>query len=155
MKVLDGNLDHGRGRMTHTIGEVARRAGVNVQTVRYYERRGLVADPPRTDAGYRQYPDSTVRRIRFVKRAQELGFSLREIAELLDLRVEQGAPCAAVLERTREKMADIDRRIADLEGMRAALEPLVDACAAEIGATDCVILDHLSNGPRDDLETDG
>jgi MerR family transcriptional regulator, copper efflux regulator len=155
MEVREEDHEEERGRMAHMIGEVARRAGVNVETVRYYERRGLVADPPRTDAGYRQYPDSTVRRIRFVKRAQELGFSLREIAELLDLRVEEGAPCAAVLDRTRAKMADIDRRIADLEEMRAALEPLVDACAAETGATDCVILDHLSNDARNDLETEG
>lgn len=148
-------MREGRSGMAHTIGEVARRAGVKVETVRYYERRGLVADPPRTDAGYRQYPDSTVRRIRFVKRAQELGFSLREIAELLALRVEAGAPCDAVLERTREKMADIDRRITDLQGMRAALEPLVAACAAETGATDCVILDHLFRDPCHDVETAG
>jgi len=140
--------------MTHTIGEVARRAGVNVETVRYYERRGLVAEPPRTESGYRQYPASTVRRIRFVKRAQELGFSLREIAELLALRVEAGAPCGAVLERTREKITDIDRRIADLERMREALLPLVDACAADTASTDCVILDHLSKGPHPDLEPD-
>lgn len=140
--------------MAHTIGEVARRADVNVETIRYYERRGLLEEPPRTDAGYRQYPASTVRRIRFVKRAQELGFSLREIDELLRLRVEAGAPCRAVLERTREKIADIDGRIADLERMRAALQPLVEACAAESGSSDCVILDHFSEGPRSAPEAD-
>ncbi len=82
--------------MAMTIGQVAAGAGVNIQTVRYYERRGLLPRAPRTASGYRQYDPDAVARLRFIKRAQDLGFSLQEIAELLELRVEHGAACAAV-----------------------------------------------------------
>jgi MerR family transcriptional regulator, copper efflux regulator len=82
---------------TLTIGQVAKEAGVGVETLRYYEREGLVKEPPRRDSGYRQYPEDVVKRIHFIKRAQELGFSLKEIAELLALRVgsvrTQVTPC--------------------------------------------------------------
>ena len=77
-----------------TIGELAKRAGVGVETVRFYEREGLVAPPPRTGSGYRQYPADTVSRLRFIQRAKELGFSLREIGELISLRLDPAVPCA-------------------------------------------------------------
>jgi len=91
--------------MTMTIGKVASGAGVNLQTVRYYERRGLLPRPPRAASGYRQYDANAVARLRFIKRAQDLGFSLAEIGELLELRIEHGAACAAVEARAREKIA--------------------------------------------------
>ena len=88
-----------------TIGQVARRAGVGIETVRFYERRGLTKDPPRTDAGYRQYPADVVLRLRFVKRAKELGFSLKEIAELLSLRLKPEKTCGDVKRRAKAKTA--------------------------------------------------
>lgn len=87
-----------------TIGEVASRAQVNIQTVRYYERRGLLSEPRRSAAGYRQYPEAVVPRIRFIKRAQELGFTLEEIGELLALRVRHGEACHEVSDRVKAKV---------------------------------------------------
>ncbi len=98
-------LDHGPGfRLTLkrsfmaglTIGTVARKAGANIDTLRFYERQGVIVKPPRTDSNYRMYPEETVRRVQFVKRAQELGFSLREIKGLLALRATRGAKCEDV-----------------------------------------------------------
>ncbi|RMH60207.1 MAG: heavy metal-responsive transcriptional regulator, partial [Bacteroidetes bacterium] len=96
------------------IGDVAKRAGVNVQTIRFYERKGLMEAPPRTASGYRQYTGEAVRRIRFIKHAQELGFSLREIHELLSLRVDPHTTCADIQQYALEKVEDIERRIASL-----------------------------------------
>ena len=94
-----------------TIGQVARRAGVGIETVRFYERRGLIKDPPRTAAGCRQYPADVVLRLRFVKRAKELGFSLKEIAELLSLRLKPEKTCGDVKRRAEAKIADIGEKI--------------------------------------------
>src|SRR6266851_4535416 len=94
-----------------TIGQVARGAGVHLDTVRYYERRGLLPPPPRTAAGYRQYPPDTVRRVAFIKRAQALGFTLEEIDGLLALRVTPGRRCATVERRARGGIAPLDRQL--------------------------------------------
>src|SRR5260370_37431873 len=91
--------------------------GVNLGTIRYYERQGLLPEPPRTAAGYRVFPREAARRLRFIKRAQELGFSLNEIAELLALRVKPGAKQADMLARAEAKMTDIDQKIRTLQGM--------------------------------------
>jgi DNA-binding transcriptional MerR regulator len=88
--------------MALTIGQVATAANVNIQTIRYYERRGMFAAPRRTASGYRQYTQDAVSRLRFIKHAQELGFSLKEIQELLDLRVRHGAACDTVERKTRD-----------------------------------------------------
>src|SRR2546425_8349153 len=96
--------------MPLTIGQVATAADVNIQTIRYYERRGLFPTPRRTPAGYRQYAGDAVARLRFIKHAQELGFSLKEIQELLGLRVRHGAACDAVERRTREKIELVQER---------------------------------------------
>ncbi len=88
---------------TLTIGDVAKRANVHIETLRYYERLGIVPKPPRTRSNYRLYPEDTVRRVRFVKHAQELGFSLKEIKELLSLRATSGATCKDVHERATGK----------------------------------------------------
>ncbi len=129
--------------MSITIGEVAKRADVNVQTVRYYERRGLLPEPPRTAAGYRQYDESSVSRIRFIKRAQVLGFSLAEIAELLDLRVHPRSNCDDVRAKAERKRAEIDRKIGDLRRMRLSLEELIRACEARKPTRECPILENL------------
>jgi len=128
---------------TLTIGEVARRARVNVETVRFYEREGLIAQPPRRRSGYRQYPEDAVRRIQFIRHAKELGFTLQEIADLLSLRVARGSSCEAVRVRATAKIADIDRRILDLERMRTALQELTRACIGRGPTGDCPILEAL------------
>src|SRR5438093_13490385 len=97
--------------MPLTIGQVAAAADVNIQTIRYYERRGLFPTPRRTPAGYRQYAEDAVARLRFIKHAQELGFSLQEVQELLALRVRQGAACDVVERKTRQKIEVVQQRI--------------------------------------------
>ena len=126
-----------------TIGQLARRAGVNIETLRYYERRALLPDPPRTPAGYRKYAPDAVRRIGFIKRAQQLGFTLDEINALLALRVEPDASCDAVEERAERAIARIDGKVAELQRMRAALSELVSACHTRRPTDDCPILDAL------------
>ncbi len=125
------------------IGEVAARAGVNVQTVRYYERRGILPPPPRSPSGYRQYGPDAVSRVRFVKRAQDLGFSLAEIQDLLGLRVEETSACSLVEARVREKIGQVERKIRELEGMKRVLEELVEACRARRPTEECPILYSL------------
>jgi MerR family copper efflux transcriptional regulator len=128
---------------TITIGELARRAGVNVETIRFYEREGLIAQPPRRRSGYRQYPEDAVRRIRFIRHAKELGFTLLEIADLLSLRVARGTTCDAVRTRATAKIADIDRKMLDLERMRTALKELTRACVGRGPTGECPILEAL------------
>ena len=118
-----------------TIGQLAIRAGVNVQTVRYYERRGLVTPVARRESGYRQFSPQDVRLLRFIKRAQSLGFSLDEIAELLGLRADGSDGCDDVRLRTEEKMEEIAGRIRDLRRMQRTLKALVVTCV-ERGASD-------------------
>lgn len=131
--------------MPLTIGQVAAAAAVNIQTIRYYERRGLVAPPRRTPSGYRQYGEDAVHRMRFIRHAQELGFSLREIGELLNLRVKSAGACDAVARQTRQKIATVERRIADLQRMQRTLERLARACAARRPTEECPILEALED----------
>ena len=126
------------------IGEVAREAGVNIQTLRYYERRGLLEEPRRTPSGYRSYAAETVRVVRFVKRAQELGFSLSEIGELLRLRTSPSRNRERVHARAAAKLGDIDQKIRSLEAMRGALTALVEACRCG-SAPECPILEALDD----------
>jgi MerR family mercuric resistance operon transcriptional regulator len=125
---------------------LARAAGVNPQTIRYYERRGLIPRPPRTGAGYRQFPPDTLRRVRFIRQAQALGFTLKEIRALLDLRVRPGIGCADIRQRAREKIQDIQQKIAALRGMEEALARLASRCRGKGPAEDCPILDALDAG---------
>src|SRR3954462_8017389 len=110
------------------IGTAARQAGVNVQTLRYYERRGLLPKPPRQSSGYREFPDEAVRVVRFVKRAQELGFTLEEIEELLRLRDHRRRDRARVRAVAQHRVEDIDRRIDELKAVKQALTHLVHCC---------------------------
>ena len=129
-----------------TIGELAAAAHVNVQTVRYYERRGILSAPDRTASGYRTYEAEALDRLRFIRRAQELGFSLEEISELLELRVEDPASCPAVEARTRAKLEDVRRKMSGLQRMEAVLERLVSTCAAREPTSECPILETLIEG---------
>jgi len=125
------------------LGDLAAAAGVNRETIRYYERRGLVAEPPRSGKGYRLYGADAERRIRFIKQAQALGFTLEEVAELLELRVSATATCADVRERAQQKVADVERRIAALEAMRRTLTGIAAQCHGTGPVGDCPILDAL------------
>lgn len=127
------------------IGELAQRAGVNIQTVRYYERRGLLPEPQRRPSGYREYDPAALERLRFIRRAQELGFTLAEIGELLELRHDPHTPAAAVKARAEAKIADIDHRMHDLERIRHALVHLAGRCRGGQGPIgDCPLLDALA-----------
>lgn len=127
-------------------GEVAEQAGVNIQTVRYYERRGLLPAPARKPSGYRQYENDHVVRIRFIKRAQELGFTLSEVEELLSLRADPEADRGDVRDRTLEKMREIQRKIDDLMRMKGTLAVLAEACNGHGSTHDCPILHALEQG---------
>ena len=134
-------------RETLTIGQLAKQSGVGVETLRYYERQKLIPEPPRRRSGYRQYPPETVNRIRFIRRAKQLGFSLKEIDELLALRAESAGQCAEVLARAQGKIADITQRIDSLERMKRALERLAATCSERGTSGDCPILDALELEP--------
>lgn len=128
---------------TLTTSEVAAQAGVNIETVRYYERRGLLPEPPRRASGYRQYEPEHVARIRFIKRAKELGFTLAEIADLLSMRAAPHASTAPVRQHTRAKIREIDQKIEDLQRIRATLVALMDACDETLTTRECPILHAL------------
>ena len=129
-----------------TRSEVAEHAGVNPETVRYYEERGLIPDPPRSAAGYRLYDDHYVRRLRFIGRAKELGFTLEEIKSLLELRAGPEATCQDVKTRAQAKVADVEEKIADLRRIQRALRALVETCTGGDGPTsECPILDAMQN----------
>lgn len=127
-------------------GELAKRAGVNVETLRFYERKGLLPEPPRRESGIRKYPEESVTRIRFIKRAQELGFSLDEIQELLALRMKSNTPCAEIKSRAERKIAVIKQKIADLRMIERALNKLTTACSGQGPVSHCPILDNLDGG---------
>lgn len=126
--------------------DVAKQAEVNLETIRFYERRGLLPKPPRTASGYRTFSPEMVRRVRFIKRAQELGFSLKEIKELLALRVDPATTCADVRQQAEAKVNDIDEKIRTLRSMRKVLTRLVAACPSRGPTDDCPILDSLDGG---------
>ncbi len=126
-----------------TIGAVAKLAAVNIETMRYYERRGLVPRPPRSASNYRQYPEETVRRVRFIKRAQQLGFTLKEIKELLALRITPRAKSSQVRERVKRKIEAVDAKIKALEAMRSSLSALEGSCSGRGSISTCSILRSL------------
>jgi len=123
-----------------TIGKVAKQSGVGVETVRFYDRQGLIDQPPRTNSGYRQYPEETVHRIRFIKHAKVLGFSLKEIGELLTLQSDPDSTCGDIKTRAEAKLRNINNRIEELEKMRDVLTGLVESCSHNIPIGECPIL---------------
>lgn len=126
---------------TLRIGRVAEGAGIGIETVRYYEREGLIEEPPRYDSsGYRQYPVETVSRLQFIRKAKSLGFSLKEIGELLSLKASPSGCCGIVRSRATEKIEDIDERIEVLQAMRGAL---AGECSGEGRRSKCPILGAL------------
>jgi len=126
-----------------TIGSVAKEAHVNIDTVRYYERQALIPRAERKESGYRIFTEDIIARIKFIKRAQELGFTLREIKELLNLRVSKNKTCHDVKQRAEEKIADIENKVNELRKMQNALTILADQCHGNGPTSTCPILDAL------------
>jgi len=126
-----------------TIGALAKEARVNLQTIRYYEREGLIAEPPRTASGYRMFSPASVRRVRFVKHAQELGFPLAEIKGLLALRVDAKTSCTEIRQRTRTKIVDVQNKIRALQAIKKALERLTATCNGSGPVSECPILENI------------
>ncbi|MDT8342642.1 MAG: MerR family DNA-binding protein [Longimicrobiales bacterium] len=134
------------------IGALAEAAGVGVETLRFYEREGLLPDPPRTGSGYRRYPPDAVRRVRFIRKGRALGFTLAEIRDLLELRVTAAEPCHEVAARARRRLAAVEARLRELNRVRDALEALSRACEANRETGECPILDALDDALDDTLD---
>lgn len=126
-----------------TIGQVARSSGTGIETIRFYEREGLIERPSRSQSGYRQYVPEVVPRLHFIRQAKELGFSLKEIKELLALKLDPVTRCADVMRQCEAKVADIDRKIATLRRMKRVLVKLASACPGDEPVSACPILEAL------------
>jgi len=133
-----------------TIGQLAKSVGVNIETVRYYERLQLLTPTARKPSGYRIYSDDVVRRLRFIKNAQALGFTLEEIAGLLNLRVDSAASCGDVQRRAQAKLARVEAKLKDLESMAGVLKDLIKSCRAGQPTDRCPILKSLEEKRRSD-----
>ena len=129
--------------MSLTIGKLASAAGVNAQTIRYYERTGLFQAPERSRSGYRQFGDDELRRLLFIRRAQSVGFSLTDIRELLGLRTHDPRSCAAVSRRVDAKIAVTEEKIRELQRLHKSLTRLRASCAARERSADCPVLEAL------------
>ena len=132
-----------------TTGQLAEAAGVNLQTVRYYERRGLLPEPSRTASGHRKYGPTDVDRLLFVRRAQALGFTLREIEDLIELTADRAVTAADVRSRVEAKVAHLDARIEELKRIRTALTALAGSCSAHGSMGSCAFLNALNSGGSD------
>ena len=133
--------------MALTTGALAAQSQVNLQTIRFYEREGLLPPAPRTASGYRAFPPTAVARVRFIRRAQELGFALTEIRELLSLRVDKSRDREDVRAIAAGKLAEIDGKIQSLQTIRQALAHLADCCTGHGPADECPILVALNPNP--------
>lgn len=131
--------------MTLTVSKLARAADVGIETVRFYERRGLLEAPPRRPSGYRMYSHSAVTRIQFIRRAQKLGFTLNEIGELIEFDSRATGNCGDVRDRAVSKIAAVERKIADLVRMKAALETLLGKCDGTRPIKECPVMDCLQD----------
>ncbi len=131
------------------IGQLARRAGVGVETVRFYEREGLLQEPPRRDSGYREYALEDLVRLRFIRQAKALGFSLPEIQELLSLRSGSETPCHEVQRKIESKLVEIRRKIHSLEKLEKVLEEFAVSCATQDGPSECPLLEALEGASKE------
>jgi MerR family copper efflux transcriptional regulator len=129
---------------TMTIGRLAKEAGVNIDTIRYYERHGLLPRAARRESGYREYAAGDVARLSFIRRAKELGFSLDDIAELLSLTANRHNDMRGVKRRAEDRLADVDRKIARLQRVRRGLKTLIAACPGHGELASCPIVAALS-----------
>lgn len=128
---------------TLTIGELARESGVHMETIRYYEREGLMPAPPRKSSGHRAYPPNAAVRLRFIKRVKELGFTLTEIRELLMLRADPDQNCSQVCEQAQHKLREVRAKIRNLKAVEGALQHLTAVCSGDRAVSECGILEAL------------
>lgn len=126
-----------------SIGQLARAAGVTVETLRFYEKQGLLATPQRTDSGYRQYPPDSIKRVRFIQHAKQVGFTLNDIGELLALRQGKNTSCADIKARATHKIDQVERKIKELERISDALSRMTQKCSGSGSLSDCPILEEL------------
>lgn len=126
-----------------SIGQLGKQTGLSVETIRYYEREGLIEKPQRTATGYRQYPPATVRHLQFIQRAKDVGFTLRDIGDLLRLKKKPGASCSDFKLRALAKLGDVIQKITDLERIRDSLQDMVKRCNANADMSECPILESL------------
>ncbi len=131
-----------------TIGKLAKAVGVNIQTVRYYERRRLLSPMARRPSGYRLYGDDALRRLHFIKNAQTLGFTLHEIAELLNLRVSSVARCGDVQRKAQTKLVQVEAKVRDLRALARALQGLIQTCRGGQPTERCPILKSMEDEPK-------
>ncbi len=134
------------------IGEVAKAAGVGIDAVRFYERERLLPEPARRPSGYREYSSDAVMDLRFIKRAKELGFSLKEISELLSIESEPASTAGDIKRLAEEKLADLDDKIRSLQRMKRALRKVAESCPGSGPTSDCSILQSLTNDGRNRKE---
>jgi MerR family copper efflux transcriptional regulator len=130
---------------TMTIGRLAKEAGVNIDTIRFYERHGLLPRASRRESGYREYARADVARLSFIRRAKELGFSLTDIGELLSLSADRHNGVRGVKRKAEERLADVERKIAELKRVRRGLKTLIDACPGHGELATCPIVSALSS----------
>jgi len=128
--------------MARTISKLAKELGINIETIRFYERKGLIDQPSKPTMGYRHYSDQILGRIRFIKRAQELGFTLEEVANLLVLNDQ---PCHKVQELAENKLSTVKAKIKDLRKLETALDNLLDECRSNDDSSHCPVIDSLQN----------
>lgn len=133
-----------------SIGEVARRTDLGVETIRFYEREGLIDEPPRKLSGYRQYPEEVIARIRFIRRSKELGFSLKEIRELIALQRNPNATCMDVRRQTEAKIVELENKIVEFQKMRDTLTSMMSNCRNDLPVQSCPVLNALceNHGPH-------
>lgn len=128
---------------TLSIGELAKQAKVNIETIRYYERRGLLEEPPRNKSGHRQYTTEVVRRTQFIKRCQTIGFSLNEILSILELKITPGSTCSDMQSRVSEKIKTVEEKIVELNQIKKALGRMLKKCSGKGPIGHCPILEEL------------
>jgi MerR family mercuric resistance operon transcriptional regulator len=131
------------------IGKVAKQVGITVETIRFYEKKGLIEPPMRNESGYRNYSEEVVQIVSFIKRAKELGFSLKEIKNLMALRYTPGTTCSEVKNQTMEKIEDIDRKVEDLLKIKGALTELASVCPGQGPLSHCSIMEALESKTKE------
>jgi MerR family transcriptional regulator, copper efflux regulator len=132
-----------------SIGQVAKRTMLTVETIRFYEKKGLIIPPQRSDTGYRLYPSTTIKRVLFIQHAKKVGFTLKEIKELLYLRKTPGTSCTEIKLRSLDKLAEIERKIEGLKKIKQALSLMLIHCSGSGDLSECPILETLDFGDKD------
>jgi Hg(II)-responsive transcriptional regulator len=135
-KVLNENVQR------FTKSQVAKEAGINIETIRYYERNNLIAEPERNESGYRQYTTEDIGRIKFIRQSQELGFSLKEISQILSMRADNKLNCGVTLSFSEKKIQEIDEKIRKLEEMKLLLKSFMKTCREEPSVSECPIVEE-------------